>query len=236
MRIVGSREQRPWGYSSVGRASRWQREGQEFESPCLHHFEPVFTGFFLCGNRRGCHSVAVRGKFDAVFARYGFRLGGLRSGGDALQPRAQTVDRIALRVSDEVRVDRERHVCARVPEHASCGSARRCRRRGDAWPPYDAYRGGGLWRRARPWQDGRTPSSPTSKVTATGAGCKGDGEERAPACFFSRSEQSLHFISSESAFAGERGTCGGLAASVSQTLRPTSSRSFAHAIASWSSP
>ncbi len=25
------------GHSSAGRASRWQREGQEFESPCLHH-------------------------------------------------------------------------------------------------------------------------------------------------------------------------------------------------------
>ena len=27
----------PWGFSSVGRASRWQREGQEFESPKLHN-------------------------------------------------------------------------------------------------------------------------------------------------------------------------------------------------------
>ena len=34
------------GHSSVGRASRWQREGQEFESPCLHHESPVTPGFF----------------------------------------------------------------------------------------------------------------------------------------------------------------------------------------------
>ena len=27
-----------WGYSSVGRASALQAEGQEFESPYLHHF------------------------------------------------------------------------------------------------------------------------------------------------------------------------------------------------------
>jgi uncharacterized protein len=26
-----------WGHSSAGRALRWQRKGQEFESPCLHH-------------------------------------------------------------------------------------------------------------------------------------------------------------------------------------------------------
>ena len=30
-----------WGHSSVGRASRWQREGQEFESPCLHQKYPM---------------------------------------------------------------------------------------------------------------------------------------------------------------------------------------------------
>ncbi len=34
------------GHSSVGRASRWQREGQEFESPCLHHERLVLSGFF----------------------------------------------------------------------------------------------------------------------------------------------------------------------------------------------
>ncbi len=28
---------RKWGFSSVGRAQRWQRWGQEFESPKLHH-------------------------------------------------------------------------------------------------------------------------------------------------------------------------------------------------------
>lgn len=28
-----------WGYSSVGRASALHAEGQEFESPYLHHFK-----------------------------------------------------------------------------------------------------------------------------------------------------------------------------------------------------
>src|SRR5579864_4524718 len=32
-----------WGHSSVGRALRWQRKGQEFESPCLHKFLPWYT-------------------------------------------------------------------------------------------------------------------------------------------------------------------------------------------------
>lgn len=35
------------GHSSAGRASRWQREGQEFESPCLHHRRLALHGFFV---------------------------------------------------------------------------------------------------------------------------------------------------------------------------------------------
>ena len=30
-----------WGYSSVGRASEWHSEGQEFESPYLHHIKRI---------------------------------------------------------------------------------------------------------------------------------------------------------------------------------------------------
>jgi hypothetical protein len=53
----------PWGHSSVGRASRWQREGQEFESPCLHQRPLDFTGVFLRRGQRlpfGC----LRRKFS----------------------------------------------------------------------------------------------------------------------------------------------------------------------------
>jgi hypothetical protein len=35
------------GHSSAGRALRWQRKGQEFESPCLHQRTPVIRGRFL---------------------------------------------------------------------------------------------------------------------------------------------------------------------------------------------
>ena len=31
----------PWGFSSAGRASALHAEGQEFESPNLHHFEQI---------------------------------------------------------------------------------------------------------------------------------------------------------------------------------------------------
>ena len=33
-----------WGFSSAGRASRWQRECQGFESPNLHHLNSLFFG------------------------------------------------------------------------------------------------------------------------------------------------------------------------------------------------
>ena len=37
-----------WGISSVGRASALHAEGQEFESPILHHFEKrALNGSFL---------------------------------------------------------------------------------------------------------------------------------------------------------------------------------------------
>jgi hypothetical protein len=43
----GIRAPGPWGHSSVGRALRWQRKGQEFESPCLHQKNACFYGRLL---------------------------------------------------------------------------------------------------------------------------------------------------------------------------------------------
>ena len=48
-----------WGHSSAGRALRWQRKGQEFESPCLHQRTPVIAGVFLCQGDDGCHRVVL---------------------------------------------------------------------------------------------------------------------------------------------------------------------------------
>ena len=37
-----------WGYGSVGRASRSQREGQRFESAYLHHKQPKLNRNLGC--------------------------------------------------------------------------------------------------------------------------------------------------------------------------------------------
>lgn len=37
-----------WGFSSVGRASRWQREGQRFDPANLHKKETYIEFLFLC--------------------------------------------------------------------------------------------------------------------------------------------------------------------------------------------
>ena len=54
---VPNRERSVRGHSSVGRASRWQREGQEFESPCLHHENSITTVFWW---ERAFHLTAVQ--------------------------------------------------------------------------------------------------------------------------------------------------------------------------------
>jgi hypothetical protein len=43
-----SRRAAPWGYSSAGRALRWQRRGQGFKSPYLHHHFFSGLGVPLC--------------------------------------------------------------------------------------------------------------------------------------------------------------------------------------------
>ena len=55
--LANRTEPRVGGHSSAGRASRWQREGQEFESPCLHH------------DRRGGYTNPVRIACTAACAR-----------------------------------------------------------------------------------------------------------------------------------------------------------------------
>ena len=71
-----------WGFSSVGRALRWQRRGQGFEPPKLHHInrKALFQGFFYYiryfAHKHSVHKDIHAGK--KIFSFHRLRIGNQR--------------------------------------------------------------------------------------------------------------------------------------------------------------